>query len=339
MSFKPPPPDGPVGADAPDLSPLSVLGIDARQERLYRVVLRGSGQRLGSLASSARLPLVELREHLTRLHAVGLVEVRGDVVTAHPPQVALARLIGAESRRVQNRREQLEAARGLLPSLTADHLAASVTAGEQVALEVLSGGDIAQVIRNLSADSSGELLWLRPDPWNTHPSNDIDDWVIELIRSGRRSRAVYSVQVLRECPELIRRRAEAGEHVRVLLDVPTRLAVLGTSAALMSERFGVYDDRRVLLRQHSLVAATTLMFEGVWDRALPVPGLEHPEAGPSGHQQLVEQLASGAKDEQIARALGISVRTVRRRVAELLVELGADSRFQAGVEAVRRGWV
>jgi hypothetical protein len=30
---------------------------------------------------------------------------------------------------------------------------------------------------------------------------------------------------------------------------------------------------------------------------------------------------------------------VRRRVAELLDELGAGSRFQAGAEAVRRGWL
>ena len=51
------------------------------------------------------------------------------------------------------------------------------------------------------------------------------------------------------------------------------------------------------------------------------------------------QLAAGAKDEQIARTLGISLRTVRRRVADLLIELGVDTRFQAGVEAVRRGWL
>jgi DNA-binding NarL/FixJ family response regulator len=63
------------------------------------------------------------------------------------------------------------------------------------------------------------------------------------------------------------------------------------------------------------------------------------DVGASDQRLLLSQLAGGAKDEQIARALGLSVRTVRRRVAELLVELGADSRFQAGVEAVRRGWI
>ena len=41
----------------------------------------------------------------------------------------------------------------------------------------------------------------------------------------------------------------------------------------------------------------------------------------------------------IARKLGISLRTVRRRMAELMSDLGADTRFQAGVEAVRRGWL
>lgn len=41
-------------------------------------------------------------------------------------------------------------------------------------------------------------------------------------------------------------------------------------------------------------------------------------------------LGSGATDEAAARELGMSLRTYRRRVAELLANLGAASRFQAG---------
>jgi DNA-binding NarL/FixJ family response regulator len=73
--------------------------------------------------------------------------------------------------------------------------------------------------------------------------------------------------------------------------------------------------------------------------AVPGLGSEPGEEELSDRALLVDQLASGAKDEQIARALGLSLRTVRRRVAQLLDELGAGSRFQAGVEAVRRGWI
>jgi DNA-binding NarL/FixJ family response regulator len=45
------------------------------------------------------------------------------------------------------------------------------------------------------------------------------------------------------------------------------------------------------------------------------------------------------KDDVIARQLGISERTVRRRVADLAARLGAASRFQIGAQAARRGWV
>ena len=164
---------------------------------------------------------------------------------------------------------------------------------------------------------------------------------MDLMRSGRRSRAIYQVDVLREAPGMLRIRAEAGEHVRVLADVPTRLAVLGTSAALIVEQFHVYNERRLVLRHQSLIAALTLMFEGLWEKAMPVPGLDggRDSEGASDRRLLLTQLAGGAKDEQIARALELSVRTVRRRVADLMDELGATSRFQAGVEAVRRGWM
>jgi DNA-binding NarL/FixJ family response regulator len=50
-------------------------------------------------------------------------------------------------------------------------------------------------------------------------------------------------------------------------------------------------------------------------------------------------MSSGVKDEAAARQLNVSDRTYRRHVADILTRLGASSRFQAGVEAVRRGWL
>ena len=324
-----------------DLSPLEVLGFSTQTEGIYRLVLRNSGSSLTTLASLAAVRIGELREHLSRLAADGLVELRDDTAIAHPPQEALARLVNSEQRKVRSRSEQLEAVRGLLPSLSVDHLASSVPAGQPVTVELVEAGDVAQLIRTLSVSSSGDLLWLRPDPWGVARGQEIDDWVLELLRLGRRSRAIYGVDVLRRAPQLIRARAEAGEQVRILPHVPTRMAVLGGSAALLGERFGVHDQRRLVLRHQSIVAALTLMFDGLWDRATTVPGLSGQgyDDGAGDQRVLLEQLAGGAKDEQIARALGTSVRTVRRRVADLLDQLGAGSRFQAGAEAARRGWL
>jgi DNA-binding NarL/FixJ family response regulator len=47
-------------------------------------------------------------------------------------------------------------------------------------------------------------------------------------------------------------------------------------------------------------------------------------------------LSAGMKDESIARNLGVSSRTVGRRVAELMERLGVRTRLQAGVYAHRR---
>jgi DNA-binding Lrp family transcriptional regulator len=329
----------PLSSD--EMSTLGVLGFSAGQEEIYRLLLRNSGSTLAELGALVGLAPEELRDQVARFAGAGVVDLRGDVVLARPPAEAISRLVNEETRRLQSRGSQLEAVRRMLPSLSAEHLTASAPKGQPVTLEVIDGGDIAQLVRSLSAASTGDLLWLRPDQWKLPEGIQVDDWVKDLMRTGRRSRAIYPARVLEEAPDMIRSRAEAGEHVRILAEVPCRLAIMGSSAALVTERFGKPSDRRLVIRQHSLIGSLTLLFESLWEKAMAVPGLDGQRytEGVSDQRLLLGQLAGGAKDEQIARALGLSVRTVRRRVAELLEELGADSRFQAGVEAVRRGWI
>ena len=108
----------------------------------------------------------------------------------------------------------------------------------------------------------------------------------------------------------------------------------------MPEPLGFADEPRLLVRQHALVRGAHPALRAAlgagragarrWTAARP---------GPSCAGYLLQLLAAGQKDEQIARALGMSLRTVRRRVADLMTELGSDSRFAAGVEAARRGWI
>lgn len=56
-------------------------------------------------------------------------------------------------------------------------------------------------------------------------------------------------------------------------------------------------------------------------------------------RQLLRLLATGATDRTIARVLGVSERTVHRRVSRLQVLLGARSRFQLGYLACAKQWV
>jgi len=55
--------------------------------------------------------------------------------------------------------------------------------------------------------------------------------------------------------------------------------------------------------------------------------------------RILSLLSDGRSDSTIAREFGISLRTVERRVRSLMDRLGAKTRFQAGVQAARRGWI
>jgi DNA-binding NarL/FixJ family response regulator len=65
-----------------------------------------------------------------------------------------------------------------------------------------------------------------------------------------------------------------------------------------------------------------------------------PGQGPGDDESaLLGLLAAGLTDGAIARHLGTHPRTVQRRVRDLLDRLGAGTRFQAGIQAARRGWL
>ena len=319
-----------------------MLGFTAAEEGVYRLLLGVPGASTQVVAALLGVELAALRDALARLVGAGLVELTGDVVMARPPADSLGPLIAAESERQQLAVEQLTSLRSLLPKLVGEHVASQTPHGERVEIETLALDDVVPLFRSMSAVAAGDLLWLRNE--RPHPIHGpvVDDWVIAMVRSGLTSRAIYPARMVADVPEVVRARADAGEEVRILASVPSRLAILGNSLALLPEVWGDDKGRWLAVRQVSMIRALRQLFDTMWDQADLLPGLNGVAPGEprdSVRRLLLGQLAAGAKDEQIARRLGLSLRTVRRRVAAILDELGVDSRFQAGVEAVRQGWL
>ena len=322
------------------LSPLVLAGLRPEDEQLYRVVLRNEGitkQQLGELTVSSA---TEIDEAVDRFREGGLVTVSGDALHPVPPAEVLSPLAQTRAQELLREFDLVDALRDLIPTLAVEQLASLTSGRADVDVEALGPRDVYALIRDVIAESSGDVLWFRPDQWRLERTADADAILPELLAAGRRSRAIYPAVVLEEAPEVVRRRAERGELIRIAASVPARMVIFGEQAALVPDRWGENTGRRLLVREHFLVAALAALFDGAWERAIAVPGLEGGAEDPQGERRLLlHQLTRGAKDEQIARALGVSLRTVRRRVADIMDELGATSRFQAGVEAVRRGWV
>lgn len=106
------------------------------------------------------------------------------------------------------------------------------------------------------------------------------------------------------------------------------------------------DDRVALVRPDgagspaavayvpSILHALRALFTSTWQLARPATDIPRRPAGGRLTQEVLECLCAGHKDDAAARKLGLSVRTYRRHVADLLRDMGVASRFQAGVRAV-----
>jgi DNA-binding NarL/FixJ family response regulator len=56
-------------------------------------------------------------------------------------------------------------------------------------------------------------------------------------------------------------------------------------------------------------------------------------------RRLLQLLLADFSDEEIARQIFVSVRTVRRRLHDLMDRVGADNRFMLGALAAHHGWI
>lgn len=323
-------------------SVLAALGLDREAEQLYYRLAPVSGHTLVGVARLVQERPERLLRALAPLQERGLVSFAGERVVVPPLAEVLSELVMRESRRAATSAARLNELAGAVPHLVAATTRPADDDFSEVRPldgELSSGGDPLELLQLMMRTSRGDMLWLRPDAWAMPRESRVTTVLAEAIATGRRSRAIYPVRALTEAPESLRTRAELGEQVRVMSEVPTRMFILGDTHAVMPEPLGFADSPRVHVRQRSVVAALTLWFELMWSRAAPVPELESGHGRPEERQFLLEQLMAGATDEVIARKLGIGLRTVRRRIAALMSELGVDTRFQAGVEAVRRGWL
>jgi len=323
-------------------SVLVALGLDRRAEQLYFRVAPVSGHTVDGVAQVVQARPDRLLRDLAPLIERGLVVVADDRVVVPSLAEAVSELVLREARTAASSAGKLAEL-----SLAVPHLVAAAARPERHHVsdvqpldgELSSGGDPLELLQVMMRTSRGDMLWLRPDAWAMPRESRVSEMLGEAMATGRRSRAIYPARALTEAPDALRVRASLGEQVRILSEVPTRMFIFGDTHAVLPEPIGFTDDPRVHVRQRSIVGALTMWFESLWARAAPMRELETGKVSPDGRQFLLEQLMAGSTDEVIARKLGIGLRTVRRRVAALMTELGVDTRFQAGVEAVRRGWL
>jgi DNA-binding CsgD family transcriptional regulator len=318
------------------MSALDVWGLDDTAEAAYRAMLRNPELDLAGLARHLGLGADEAAEAVAELVRAHLVTRTATGLKPAPPGTSLAALLHAELSDLEERRSRLDTVRASLAGFAADHMVGQSRAWSSVPFEVFSPDEAFVAVEDVQRGTSGEVL-------SCHPVVDIDvdsptyiDLIESQLSAGRPMRGLYPADVVHDPHRLewVRRWARAGEDVRLLVHALPPMAVFGNEVAMVSSTWGGGVPGHLLVRAPALVALVRELFDQYWLRATP---LLPPAEQVDERRQILELLMLGTKDETIARQLGISLRTVRRRIADLMDELGATTRFQAGLEAGRRG--
>jgi DNA-binding CsgD family transcriptional regulator len=317
--------------------PLESFGIGPRGDRLYRAVLREGRTTTAKLTSLLGWEHAEVEAELAPLVELGLLAHSDGLVFALSPHLALGRLGELEARSLLDRERALASLRAAIADYAAEERGAEFVGSPLQPVEVHAGPEVGAVVDALLRSTTGEVLLIHTVEWLDRPGWPKQDTLIAREAAGGRGvRSIYPTEALHRPQWLatVRRWAELGENVRLLPSPPARLMVFGVQAALVPVEWGSFPARRVIVRTPGVVDSMRLLFDVLWRQGAPLPGMQ--PAGDHQNLQVLKLLAAGAKDETIARQLGVSLRTVRRRVAEQIGELGATTRFQAGVEAARR---
>jgi predicted transcriptional regulator len=358
---------------------LEPLGVPQGAEDVYRALLKhgpATETRLADLVRGDRARVAAALADLTALALVRADPGRPGWWCAESPEVTLASLVVQRQEALLERQRELDRAQGTVVELM--RLSRQRVPGTEGAVELCPDPETARRrcahLARTAEESVLALVRLRcpdaedgaagaagaagsPERVDTagapRPAAGLDardDLTADPAELAALLTRGVAVQVVHERSALLpsgrfeqlRDAVSTGAQLRTLPALPLRLSVYDRANAVVR----LDDDATpaaLFVHRSELVDGLVTLFDLLWERAVPVPAAAEDDPardrGAEFDDVLVALLAAGFKDESIARHLGISASTVTRRMSRLMDLTGTSTRFQLGMQAVRRGWI
>jgi len=326
---------------------LEPLGVDEATFAVYHALLNHPDSTPEQIAALVNLPVADVHELMGKLRQLELLVptwTNPDGEHAVHPRVGLTGL--AERRRAELNK--------MMAELKDAEASADVIAEQyNELLTARSSGDVEILKGRANASRRIEELGLkaRESFWGLLPAH-VDEAVqpmerspdLPLLERGLRMRTVYlqSMITSKQALDYAAMIHRLGGEVRATPTLPMRLLIFDQEIAIMPMDPETPTAGAVIHRSPAVVSVALALFDAYWSRASELfdPDERDNDTPLTPHEaEVLRLLAGGAKDEQVARLLGISLRTARRITANLSERLDAASRFELGVAAAKRGWV
>lgn len=325
---------GSFSPSAPAAESLAMLGISNVEEALYRALLRAPGSTAQALAELLGTSADAVEATVALLESKGFAScAQGSVKRffPSPPDIAVESLL-------LRRQMELQAARRAVAGLQREQRG---DADGNPVVEIIDADPAAQQQPFAMCHSivKTEMMCLMRPPFLVSIPDQGQDDRAKDRKPGVLYRNIVHPDVLKEpgWRATLRRTLEAGEHVRLLPDFPFKMLVADRELGLLPLKIDEPAGEMLLLRRSAVLDALCELFETLWAKAVPIrfgpddqPIIDTAVPYPPQLQSMVPMLAAGANDKSIAELLGVSERTLMRRMEALYQGLNAKSRFQAG---------
>jgi DNA-binding CsgD family transcriptional regulator len=326
---------------------ISVLGVSAEADEVYRYFLRHPGEGVGSVRQAVPWDPDTVEAAIEALSRLSLLDLTDQhrIVPADP-RIGLERLIEQRLHKLNSEIRQVLATRDAIGSFLEDQEHGANRA-PALDIERVQGLDqVRQRLDDLAFFSYRETLCLHPDgplsPGAIETALPLD---ARSLRRGLTLKGVYHPKALDD-PAMagyLRHIVTLGAKVHITEEPMDRMVIFDRGVAVVPINPKDSSRGALLVREPGLVSQMVAYFESVWqaagdlhdfvDPAPDAPRLSNLE------KRVLTALASADKDEIAARDLNVSVRTYRRYVADLMARLGAVNRFQAALRAREEHWI
>ncbi|MGW3744964.1 LuxR C-terminal-related transcriptional regulator [Streptomyces sp. NPDC005146] len=327
------------GASALILEPVSLS--------VYEWALRNGGLRdADEAAAELGLAISELTLARDNLLELGLLVSSTDGGELLPADPAIAEMLARAplEQEIRQRQQELTRMHAQLRSLAplfAQHSRAGRTS------DVLrSFDDPAKVRRELSMMTrlcSEEMVSIQPGGGRDPDTlRSIVAESLSMLERGVRLRTLYqhTARASLSTQAYVRSVSAAGARIRTTAEAFDRIIVFDRETAFVPQpRVAGRPQGASVVTDPTVVGFLYRMFESLWESGRPFDA-HQAEFQPSTEglkTSILRLMATGLKDEVIAKRLGMATRTFRRHVKDITDELGVESRFQAGFRAWQLG--
>lgn len=326
---------------------LDALGVSRNAERLYRVMLSNPELDLAGLAVLAEMSESEVREALDALADLALV--RPSRQSPHrwwpvAPQRAIKMLHRKKEEAIQQLHNDVEAGLAALKDFSSEMRGMSEWEAQNDAERIVGIDAVQGQMEDIAHTATSHCMSIVPGgpvpAGALKAARELDG---ELLDRGVMQQVLYldAVRADRTTMEYGRWMLGRGAEIRTAATLPPRMVIVDHNVAMLPLDIEDFAAGAIVVRSSGIVSALVALFELAWAKATPLDATlpRHPGTGLSRpDRELLLMLATGMTDAAAAKRLGVSLRTVRRRVNGLMGMLGANSRFEAGIKAKERGW-